>query len=483
MNIPTHLEVINANGKTHEHASSQCRMMDPALVACTCLDRRSITERPQHGHTEITNLQCERFNLLISRFHPENKRVNIKAWSAPSNANEIERSYRMQSQRTFLAADRISLQTRSWSQSAKCWSIPRRWQINETQSQSSSLRASWRHWGKRTRLCWSAHLGSIPRINELNVEFFTIRTLSTSWTATLHLPNVVHETCRSHCWVIHHLIPPLVQRTPGRHKWLTSNWTLNRGNTRFRQWNIRWSQCHSSVWIHRLLCHRLTSQSLHVWGEGCCWLNSRSTSDGWQNCRGLLLALVMSLDGQSFLLHDRLLFPEQWALTDQMQVAWIWLHCDRRDPRPCTILFLNFHLRRPVCVNTCQLRELQGLIWALHTSHVIPAPSCILDQGWARNTTDHKPWWRNRTAATGHIQTICSTVESEFQPIGILTKSISWRCCHEPQLHMAQRKVERHNDPSFRDSVDPPTDFPGYGTHPPSLENGDHESWNERGLL
>ena len=80
--IITHLEVINANGKTHEHASSQCRMVDPALVACTCLDRRSITEHPQHGPTEITNLQCERFNLLIICFHPENKRVKTNAWSA-----------------------------------------------------------------------------------------------------------------------------------------------------------------------------------------------------------------------------------------------------------------------------------------------------------------------------------------------------------------------------------------------------------------
>ena len=479
------MTAVDAYGKIWSMLAHNAGQLDPALVACTCLDRRSTAENPQLCPTGITDLQFNMFTQLISCFRSPEINARLKAaWTAMQWTTEASNPVQ-----NFLAADRTCDNDSLLESSAKRL-------INSRVDTSTTFHALWFltkrslwRWGaERSRLRWGAAFRSLHSIHELNLDLISS---TMSWSVPsrgssclLHHANLLHEASRSHGRVIYHLPPPLIKRPPCRHqRSATCGSTLIRGNTGLCDRHIRLSQGHSFVWIHHLLDRVLTSDRLHTGSESICWLNSRSTCDWRQNCRSLLLCTIMCLDSKCFLLDDRLLFPEQGTLTDQVKVVGIGLHSDSRDARSSPFLILSFHLCSPMGVNTGELRQMKSLIRALHTSQMLSAPTGILDQGRPWHTADHQPRWWNCTGAASHIQPISSAVEAKLQPIGILTKCIRWWSCHEPQLHMTKGVVERHHDTTFWNGIDPATHFPGDGTDPPSLKHCDHERGYERRLL
>ena len=301
----------------------------------------------------------------------------------------------------------------------------------------------------------------------------------------LHHANLLHEASMSHGRVIYHLPPSSDQETAlsaskvchfaavpwsGEHRAL---WSTHPPEPRSllcvdtplaRPGSDQWSP---SYWEWK---HLLAEQQVHLW-------LAAGTAVACSFARSLCL------DSKCFLLDDRLLFPEQGTLTDQVKVVGIGLHSDSRDARSSPFLILSFHLCSPMGVNTGELRQMKSLIRALHTSQMLSAPTGILDQGRPWHTADHQPRWWNCTGAASHIQPISSAVEAKLQPIGILTKCIRWWSCHEPQLHMTKGVVERHHDTTFWNGIDPATHFPGDGTDPPSLKHCDHERGYEGRLL
>ena len=348
---------------------------------------------------------------VTKKIDQSRNQVNTAAWSASASSPKLAIAAV-----SFWTADRTcDVDSLLESVPQKHWSIPRRWQINErTSIMSSSLGARRQRRGKRSRHGRCAGLWSIPRIHKLDLELFRFCTVITCRSPTLHHANLLHEAWRGHCRVINHLTSPLIEWPSRRHQRLTSRWTLCRWNPWLCHWNICWSQRHTLVWVHHLFDRVLTSQGLHVWCEGTGRLNSRAPSNRWQNCRCPLLGFVMSLNRQSLLLDDRLLFPEKWTLADQVQVVRIGLHCDRRDTRSRLLLDLSLHLRCPVSMNTCKLRQLKSLIRTFHSCQMISAPPCVFDQRRSRHPTDHKPRWRSRTCTACHVKSICSTVETKL---------------------------------------------------------------------
>ena len=225
------------------------------------------------------------------------------------------------------------------------------WLVSLNTIQQANLPINWKSWSKQTsrslwpkrNRVWSGTVWSIQRsLNIFDRDPGRLRL----FLSLMDLADLLNETC----WKIHHVSPPLLQRSSWRCQRTTQPWAWCRSFPRCIQRRLSFTQRskRNSTLISVPSCEgfQRSRSSIHR-------LNSRSINNRRDHRGDPLCARIMLLNGESLRIHQSLLLVKERGLCDQVQVAWVTLHSHRRDPRTCVLFTIGFNWSCAVSMDAC----------------------------------------------------------------------------------------------------------------------------------